>query len=509
MSDFSENNRRLAKNTVLLYFRTIVVLIISLYLSRLLLRYLGVVDFGVYNVVGSVVVMFSFFNGAMSSAIQRFISYELGRGTPSSINRIFSLCMTCQLLLVCIIFILLEVAGVFIINVFLNIPQDRLFAANLVYQFSLLTFCFQMLKVPYDATVVAYEQLSFYAYVSIFDVFLKLFLVLFLSFSQSDLLVIYGIGLMVIGLIQLMIYFLYCRKKFPITTFHLVWDKDIMIKIFSFTGWSLWGSTANVMSQKGFVLLLNVFWGVLLNAAYGIASQVQAAFSAFMGSFETSFRPQLVKAYASKKYDYFFSLINKSSKYSYALIFLPSIWAFCNIDSILKIWLGTVPAYCSVFCKYVILGIIIDSISGAYYYAISASGRIKKYQLSITISFVVDIITSYALMKFSVSPAYLMIPKICTRGVANLMIGIYFMKVLYRFSVYKYAKTVLMPIAIISILMCIVMYLYSLIGFSGFADLCFSLLIVLIVGVLLYYCILFDKTERKFVANKIRKFLVV
>ncbi|HHX70459.1 MAG TPA: lipopolysaccharide biosynthesis protein, partial [Gallicola sp.] len=295
---YAEDNKRLAKNTFFLYFRTAVVMLISLYISRVVLDVLGVVDYGIYNVVGSIVVLFSFLNSAMTQASQRFITFELGKKEKAQLQKVFSMCLNTQAIIVIAIILLAETLGLWFLNNRLNIPPDRLIAANWVYQFSILTFCINVLRVPYEGTVIAFERMSFFAYASIFDAILKLLGVYLLKVILFDKLIAYSAIVFFITTTMFFVYKKYCNYSFNSSRYRFLWDKTLFRKLLTYSSWSMFGSFSNVATQNGFIFLINIFYGVATNAAMGIANQVSHAMSSIVSGFQTSARPQIVKAYS-------------------------------------------------------------------------------------------------------------------------------------------------------------------------------------------------------------------
>ena len=313
----SSNNKHIAKNTLMLYFRMILTMLVSLYTSRIVLNTLGVEDYGIYNIVGGVVILFSFFNNAMSNATQRFLSFELGQNNSVQLKRTFSMIINVHIGIAFLIFLLAETVGLWFLNTHINIPTERMKAANWVYQFSIFTFLINIIRVPYHATIVAYEKMSFYAYLSIIEVLLKLGVVFLIQISPLDKLIFYGFLIFVVSVLILLVYKIYCNKNFDAANYNFFWDTKLFKTLISFSGWSLFGSAANVSSKQGTDILLNIFYGVMVNAAMGIANQVNNAVNGFVQNFQTAFKPQIVKSYAANETDYLIRLIFQTSKFSF------------------------------------------------------------------------------------------------------------------------------------------------------------------------------------------------
>ncbi len=332
----SSKTKQIAKNTSLLYFRMLITMIVTLYTSRIVLNTLGIEDFGIYNIIGGVIILFTFLNVAMSNTTQRFLSFELGRNDMEQLKKTFSMSMTAHISIALIVFLLSETVGLWFINTQLNIPAERMNAANWVYQFSILTFVFQIIRVPYNASIIAYERMSFYAYISIIEVILKLAVVFLLQKGGFDKLIFYSILLFIVSIIILYAYKVYCNKKFKISRYYFFWDGSLYKNIMSFSGWSLMGSVASISANQGINILLNIFFGVAVNAAMGIANQVNGALNSFVVNFQTAFKPQIVKSYAEGDKKYLTQLILQTSKFSFFLFFIVSIPILLNTEFALK-----------------------------------------------------------------------------------------------------------------------------------------------------------------------------
>ena len=268
MPTVAENNKRIAKNTVLLYFRMLLIMLVSLYTSRIVLRALGVEDFGIYNVVGGVVAMFSILSGSLSSAISRFITFELGKNDLNKLKRVFSASVTIQIILAILIVVVAEIIGTWFINAKMNIAPDRLQAANWVFHFSILTFVVNLINVPYNATIIAHERMSAFAYISILEVMGKLAIAYFVQIAPIDRLIFYAILMFGVALIIRFIYALYCRRHFEETHYHFIWDRQLLKQMFGFAGWNFIGTSSSLLRDQGGNILLNLFFGPVVNAVY-------------------------------------------------------------------------------------------------------------------------------------------------------------------------------------------------------------------------------------------------
>lgn len=504
MENRNETNKRLVKNTFALYCRTAIVMVVSLVVTRYLLKVLGEEDYGLYNVVASVVVLFTFLNASMTQAIQRFITYELGKEDHEGVKTVFSMSFITQMLMIIVLILLCEGIGVWFINCKLKIDPERLVAANWAFQLSILTFCVNFLRVPYESTVIAYERMAFFAYASIIDAVLKLILVFLLALSPIDKLVTYAFLLAGESFLMYLVYRFYCRKKFETSHFHFVWDKAVFFNLLSFSGWSVCASATNIATQKGFVFLLNYYVSLVANAAMGIATQVSTAVNSFVAGFQTSFRPQIVKAYAQDDKPYLVSLITKTSKLSFVLVFIPAIIIIVNAPLILRIWLTDVPDYTISFCRLILVCCIIDGLTGPYNCAIIATGSIRNYQIAISISFTIDLALCWFFLKNGMSAHYILYFRILTRGVLNMIIGLYYLQKQIGFDVLLYAKKVLLPIVIYLVLFLpVLLLLHSY--FSDWTLLITSTGYITIFGLILSLLILFTQGERAYLRSLIHK----
>lgn len=400
----SQNNRRIAKNTLMLYFRMILTMLVSLYTSRVILNTLGVEDYGIYNVVGGVVSMFAFFNSAMSSATQRFLSYEIGKGDFVQLRKTFNATQVIHIGIAFFIFILAETIGLWFVKTYLVIPAERMEAAIWVYHFSVLSFMVSIIQVPYNATIIAHERMNVYAYVSILEVSLKLLIVFLLVSISFDKLKLYGILYFVVVFIIAAIYRIYTRRNFEESEFEVVNDKKLYKTLISYSGWNLFGNLAGVAKGQGVNILLNLFYGPVVNAARGISTQVQSAVQGFVSNFQMAVNPQIIKSYAADEKEYMTSLIIRSSKFSFYLLFLLSLPIILEIDQILKLWLITVPDYAPIFTVLILIVILIDSVSGTLMTAIQATGKIKVYQVVVGSLLILILPLSYLFLKLGYSP---------------------------------------------------------------------------------------------------------
>ena len=381
MSETISNNKRIAKNTLFLYIRTFIILTIALYTSRVVLRALGVDDYGIYNVVGGFVSMFSLLSGALSNAISRYLTFELGKGDKDRLRKVFSTSITVQIILALSVIILAEVFGTWFLNVKMNIPEDRMFAANCVFQCSLMTFAINLISIPFNACIIAHERMKAFAYISIMDAMLKLGAVFLLFIIGLDRLIVYAVLLTLSALLIRVIYGVFCNRNFEECHYSFSYDKQLVKEMTSLAGWNMLGSSGAILNSHGINLLMNLFFGVSLNAARGIAEQVNAAVTQFVNSFTTAVNPQITKTYARGEKDYLYKLVMSSSKYSFFLMLLLGAPIIAETPVILELWLKIVPDYTVVFVRLTLVISLISTLSTPLYTLALATGNIKHYQI--------------------------------------------------------------------------------------------------------------------------------
>lgn len=502
------DNKRIAKNTIFLYIRTIVVLLVSLYTSRVVLQVLGAKDLGIYNVVGGIVTMMSFFQAAQTKATSRFITYELGKHSSNKIlQKVFSVCMTIHIIIAIISLIFGETVGLWIITHWTDIPLERQAAAMWVYQFALIVFCCQIVRVPYDAIVVAHERMSMYAYMSILEAVLLLGMAFLLMVTPGDSLIYYSASVAFIAFIVFLCYYIYVHRLFDAYRYKLLWDKEYSMRILSFSGWTLLGSSANTATQQGTNLLMNNFVGLIANAALGFASQVNIAVSKFVNGFSTAFTPQIIKLYAQKEYESMHILMNRSSKFSFVLCYLMALPLITNMGFILSLWLGNnVPMYTKEFCQLILVCTIFDATTGVYNTTITATGKIKYYQTAISLSFLLDLACCYVLLVCSINPVFVFGSRIMTRGIINMLIGLYFVKSYTHFDILNYSKTVLLNIILTMIVSILPVYFIAKVTDGWICLISTSLVSVLLITICSLYIIMTQSERQSVLSKLLRKF---
>lgn len=502
MTDTAQNNKRIAKNTLLLYMRTILVMMVSLYTSRVVLNTLGVSDFGIYNVVGGVVAMFSVISGSLSTSISRFITYELGHGDINKLKRIFSTSVNIQIGISLVVLILAEIFGVWFLNTKMNIPTDRLAAANWVLQCSLISFIINLISVPYNACIIAHERMSAFAYISILETVLKLAIVYMLLISPYDKLVTYAILLVIVSLIIRLIYGWYCNRNFSESRYKFEYDKPLIKEMTSFAGWSFLGNGAYMLNTQGVDMLINIFFGVTLNAAKGVATQVQNAVMQFVNNFTVAVNPQITKSYAAGDMEYMYKLVCRGARFSYFLLLIFIIPIVCEADYILRLWLKIVPKYAPIFLRLTLFGTLMTLLGNTMYTAIMATGIIRKYQLWVTIVGCLVFPLSWGAFELGLPPEttyYLYI----VIYLLLVFVRLYIAKDLLKFPIKLYLTDVILRITIVSIISFILPLLIIFNIEESFLRLCLSCIVSIISSVLTISFLGLQKTERQTIYNKL------
>lgn len=358
---------------------------ISLYTSRAILEILGIANYGIYNVVGGVLVLFSFLTSALSSSTRRFLNYWLGRNDKTILKKIFSVCFTIHVAIACIIILLGETIGLWLVNRVLNLPVDKIYAANWVYQITILSAVVGILSVPFEAAIVAKEKLNVYAYISIVEALLKLLMVFLLFHSLFDVLIYYAVLLFLVTNIVTVFKIIYCWRKFDFCRPRLIFDKSNLKEIGSFTGWSLFGQLAYVGSTTGINMIINVFLGVTINAAVGIANQVNNIVYNFVANFQTSFNPQLIQTYSADNLVEHRVLISRASRISLYLLLLVTVPVIFNVKFLLHLWLVKVPEFAAPFLTAILIASIIEAYSAPLWMSMQAVGKIRNYQVTVSL----------------------------------------------------------------------------------------------------------------------------
>jgi len=467
------NNKTIAKNTMYMYIRMFVIMAVSLYTTRITFNALGISNYGIYNVVGSIIVFFTFINSGLTTATRRYITAEIAIGNEESQQNVFNLSLYSHALIGGIIFILAETVGLYVVNYTLNIPSERMFAANVVYQMSILAALWGVFQAPYQAAITAYEHMKIYAYLSIFEAILKLVVAYMILYSKGDKLIIYSILIFASGFLNTFITRLYCIHKFSICKFKHPHNKALLKEMFGYMGWSLWGQFVVVLTSQGVSMLVNVFFSVAANAAMGISNQITNIVTNFVTNFQVVFHPQITKQYVQKDSNSLNKLVIRTSRYSNYLVLIFMVPICCQIHTFLSLWLGNYPKFAVEFCVLTLLGLFIDSMAAPLWMILSADKNIKKYQIVTSFIYSFNFIGAYLFLKFGFEPYFVMIARIVVYAVAltarlimvkekveSFPIFLWIKKVIFRsviitaipFAFYYTIHEIVLPVQIIDLL---------------------------------------------------------
>lgn len=500
----SDNNKRIAKNTLLLYVRMLFTMAVSLFTSRVILNTLGVEDYGINNVVGGIVTMFSVLSGSLSSSISRFITFELGKGNIERLKTIFSTGVNIQLGMSVLIIIIAEAVGIWFLNTKMNIPTDRMVAANWVFQCAILTFVLNLLSVPYNAAIIAHEKMSAFAYISVVEVSLKLIIVYMLMISPFDRLETYAVLLLLVGAVIRFIYGYYCKRHFEECTYHFVFDKPVLKEMTGFAGWNFLGNGAYMLNTQGVNILMNLYFGVAVNAARGIATQVDAALKQFVNNFTTAVNPQITKSYAQGDLDYMHKLVCRSAKFSAFLMMFFAVPIILETNTILTIWLKTVPDYAVIFLQWIIISSFMDTVlANSLVTSMFATGKIKRYQIIVTTVGCLVFPLSWIAFKLGFEPqvGYILYFIIYT---ILLFVRLYLLKDMVKLPVVMYIREVLYKLAPIIVVGFAIPGILILTMDAGWLRLILVCLLSVLVTAASEYFIGLSNKEKNFVAEKIK-----
>lgn len=505
MTDTAQNNKRIAKNTLLLYIRMLLLMCVSLYTSRVILNALGVEDFGIYNVVGGVVAMMGFLNNSLGTATQRFINYAIGKNDEKHLNKIFSASFICYCIIIFIVIVIAETVGLWFVCNKLIIPEIRKETAFWVYQLSLLTFIISMLSVPYNAVIVAYEKMSAFAYISIIEGIGKLIIALLITISPIDKLLYYAILMCILSICIRSLYVKYCNNNFTICKIHFTWDRPLLIKIFSFSGWMITGTLSQMFSTQGVNILINLFFGPIYNAARSVAMQVYNAVSGFINNFMIAVKPQIIKSYAQGNLVYSYKLIYSSSKISFFLLFILSVTILFETDYILDLWLKNPPHMAAVFTQLTLYDLFVTALYSPIAYISQASGKVRNYQLIITLCFASVFIFSWIFYKLGYD-SYMAFVVILVIDIIGLFMRLYILKKESNFPIKNYFTNVLKSVILVFIISIILCFLISkfIIEQSFGAFITRTMLYISITGIIIFMIGL-NKSEKNMIKKIILK----
>lgn len=506
MTDISQNNKRIAKNTLFLYFRMFLIMGVSLYTSRVVLQVLGVKDYGLYNVIGGIIAMFGLLNSSMATATQRYLTYESGTQDTIRLQNVFGISKSIHLLIAVIIVLLGETVGLWFFYNKMNIPAIRLDACMWVYQLSIMSAVVMIVSVPYNAAIIAHERMSAFAYISILDVVLRLALVYILYLSNYDRLKVYAILMFLTQLTLRAIYSWYCTRHFDECRARCCLERGLFKEMLSFAGWSVWGNCAVLFQGQGLNLLLNMFFSPVVNAARAIAVQVQYGVNQFCNSLQSAINPQITKSYASGDIDYMSRLIYRSSKFSFLLLWVIILPVYINAEAILQLWLGTVPDYTTIFVKIMLVSILVESLSNPLVVAVSATGRIRRFEIVVSCIIMATLPVSYLFLKLGASPESVFYISLVSSSLALCSRFHYSRK--YGLIAFKeYLRKVVLKLLQVLIISLCVSNLCSLLFDHTILLMIISCIVYAILAVISAFIVGLDNNERDFIRNKILSYV--
>lgn len=508
MALHTDNNKRIMKNTLALYVRMILMMVVSLFTSRVILDTLGVKDYGTYNVVGGIIAMFSAFSGMFSGAISRFLTYELGRSDSKRLTEVFSTSVTIQIGIAVIFVVVGEILGLYFLNCQLVIPEGRMIAANWVLQCSIVTFFINLISVPYNAAIIAHERMSAFAYISIFEVTMKLLIAYALYISPIDKLISYAILLMLLSVAIRLVYGSYCKRHFFECHYRFRYDKTLLKEMSGFAGWNFIGSGAYILNTQGLNVLINLFFGVTLNAARGIANQVDGAIMQLVNNFMTAVKPQITKSIAVGDYSYMESLVCRGSKFGYFLMLLFFVPIYVETPQILSLWLKNVPDYTIAFVRLAMVASMVDLLGTTISTTVIATGKVKDYYIVIGLFGLIVFPITYVCFKLGCPP------ESCYYSFIGVYVFLLYLKLrqankLVGFPMMKYFNEVFLKIIPVTAFSLVLTLLASTLWEETILRLVYVAIVSLLLnGVGIYFYGL-KKTEKKFlkkfVIQKIKK----
>ncbi|WP_195438758.1 lipopolysaccharide biosynthesis protein [Parabacteroides goldsteinii] len=500
-----EANKRIAKNTIYLYIRMLFIMAISLYTVRILLKNLGIEGYGIYNVITGTVSMLSTISVSLSAATQRFFNIAMCNNDQKKLSIIFNTCILIYACISIIIVLLGETVGLWFISTQLNFPNERTTAIIWVYQFSLLSFIITMLSIPYSSAIIAHEDMHYYSYIGIIDCLLKLIFAYYLSKIKIDSLIIYSFLLLIISLGIFLSYTIICRKKYSECRIQKIHDNSILRKILSFSGWTIFGSSAGILNNQGNNILINIFFDPIVNAARSISFQICNAMTSFVTTFYTAMRPPLIKSYASKDWEYSIILFNISNKVIFYLMMILCLPIFFNTQFILYLWLSETTHYMEVFTKLALVYAIINALNAPITTLIQAEGSVKKYHLIVESIILLSLPFTYLLFKLKFDAYYTYIISIVVFFIAHIVRLVILKNAIEFISIKKYLSDFIFRATIVLIISSIVPLLIDFNYQDSWKKLIISTILTTIISVI---CILFiglNKKERQFAIKKISK----
>lgn len=447
----TEVNQRIAKNTLYLYVRTGFTLLVSLYTSRVVFNALGVEDFGIWGVLGGLITMFSFVNQSLSSSIFRYITHAIGLNDINKLNNIYSISIIIHILLALLILGLCEIFGGWILAEKMVIPIEKQKMAEIVFHIVIVSSSLSLLSVPFNSVIIAYERMNIYAYMTIIDVIFKLIIAFIICQIDSNRLIWYSLMMLFITIFMSVVYIFYVARNFKELKFKWVYDINLYKSILSFSGWSFCGNIAAVGYNQGLNILLNIFFGPVVNAARGISLQIEQTVRSFVINFQSAINPQIIKNYAQKEFEQMHILMFRSSKFSIFLLYIFALPIMLETDAILYLWLGQVQHYTVIFIRIMFLVIALETMSNSLMTGVVANGNIRNYQLVVSFILILIVPISYIVLKLGAGAEMVFIIYLIMEILA-VIARLYFAKKMVNLNIKQFALYVIIPSVIVILL---------------------------------------------------------
>lgn len=496
------NNKRIAKNTVFLYIRMLLVMGVTLFTSRVVLQVLGEVNYGIYNVVGGVVAMFSFFTSTLASTSQRYFSFYIGQKNKEMLINIFRLNLTVFLMLALLIVVLAESVGLWFINSQLNIPEERMFAMNVVYQCSVLIFVCAIVLVPYNALIISFEKMSAFAYISIVEVTLKLLLTVSLFYFGGDKLIIYAVLMLLSQIVITYYYYYYCRRHFLDIRYRFYWNREKISEVMSYSGWHLIGAISVMIRNQGVNILLNTFFNPVVNAGRAIGFQITAATDSLSHNFFLAAKPQLYKYYALNDFKELHKLLNRTTKVCVFLISILAVPILINTRYILSLWLVNIPYHAVVFTQLALVNAIFDATNGPAIAAALATAKIKWFEIITGGLMILNLPVSYLVLYLGSTPESTVLVSIVL-SLITIVVRAYILKRLIYLPVREYLVNACFMMFLVALISYILTSFINSVFNEGFVRFVVTSLFSILVNTILFYGIAFNHAEKQWVINNL------
>lgn len=496
------NKKKIARNTLVLYVKMSLTILVQLYVVPVLLRSLGVEDYGIYNVVAGIVTMFTFVSGALSSGAQRFLAYSIGKDDENALRSVFSSTFLIYLGIAIVLCIILELFGVWFLNTHMDIPVDRIYAANWVFHLTIVFFAIEILVIPFRACIIAHERMNVFAILSICECLLRLAAAVMITYIAFDRLITYSVLLAITAVMILAAYWCYCLYHFyECRTFRFQWDKDLGKSLLTYSGWNMIGSLALISRNQGLNILQNLFFGPAINAAHAIAQQIQGVVARFVDNVYVASRPQITKLYASDRKDEMWNLIFQSAKLAFFLMMFISIPAILELDTVLQLWLHDVPEHTVTIARLMMASLLVETLVNQVIASYQATNRIKRYQMFASTILVLNIPISYLFMKYGESSPQ-------TPYIVSVFLSmIYIVSILWNAKIEvgldlkAYLKQVLLRnIVVMAVTFYLSFYLRDLLT-PSYLRIVYTVLVSSIISFILIWTIGLNSSEKKYVTK--------